>query len=156
VEGQICDFIAFISKGIIRHYYIKDGNEITCDISIAPAFITDFKSFSTSSPSSYYFQALKPVELRWIKKAELMQMYWRYPNLERLGRIMAEHIAVHTTEQVITLAAHKPEERITKLLETRPELFQMVPQKHLARMIGISPESLSRIVARKSTRGAKS
>jgi hypothetical protein len=40
--------------------------------------------------------------------------------------------------------------RFKKLLSTQPELFQKVPQKYLANILGISPESLSRIKARKN------
>ena len=41
-EGMVCDFVAFLSSGVIRHYHIKDGNEITCDITLHNNFITDF------------------------------------------------------------------------------------------------------------------
>ena len=40
-EGKVCDFIAFLNTGIIRHFHIKDGNEITCDITLPNNFITD-------------------------------------------------------------------------------------------------------------------
>ena len=33
--GMVCDFVAFVHSGIIRHYHIKDGNEITCDITLS-------------------------------------------------------------------------------------------------------------------------
>jgi hypothetical protein len=33
-EGIVCDFVAFLNSGVIRHYHIKDGNEITCDITL--------------------------------------------------------------------------------------------------------------------------
>jgi hypothetical protein len=38
-----------------------------------------------------------------------------------------------------------PEQRYLKLLKTRPELFQRLPQYQLASYIGVKPESLSRI-----------
>ena len=44
-ENKVCDFVAFLNSGVIRHYHIKDGNEITCDITLNNNFITDFKSF---------------------------------------------------------------------------------------------------------------
>ena len=40
-EGNVCDFIAFVNSGVIRHYHLKDGKEITCDISLKNSFITD-------------------------------------------------------------------------------------------------------------------
>ena len=58
-EGMVCDFIAFLYSGVIRHYHIKDGNEITCDITLRNNFITDFKSLTQNIPSNYNFQLLK-------------------------------------------------------------------------------------------------
>jgi DNA-binding MarR family transcriptional regulator len=63
---------------------------------------------------------------------------------------MAEKIAIRTIEIAASLSFDKPEMRFKKLLSTQPELFQKVPQKDLANILGISPESLSRIKARKN------
>jgi len=69
-EGNVCQFIAYVESGIIRHYHVKDGNEITCDIILADAFITDFKIFTQELPSGYYFQALQDTRLLGISKPE--------------------------------------------------------------------------------------
>jgi CRP-like cAMP-binding protein len=64
---------------------------------------------------------------------------------------MAEQIAMRTIDIAMSLSSEKPEERVRKLIEQRPELFQQVPQKYLANLLGISPESLSRIRARRKS-----
>lgn len=150
-EGQICDFVAFLNKGVIRHYHIKDGNEITCDITLSNSFITDFKSLIENSPSNYNFQLLKDAELLVIQKKDLFHLYNKNKNIETFGRMMAEQVALRTIDIAMSLSSDKPEERVKKLLEQRPDLFQEVPQRYLANLIGISPESLSRIRARKKS-----
>lgn len=150
-EGMVCDFVAFLHSGIIRHYHIKDGNEITCDITLSNNFITDFKSLTQNSPTTYYFQILKDAELYLIKKNDLFRIYAENRNIESLGRIMAEQIAMRTIDIAMSLSCEKPEERVHKLIKQRPELFQQVPQKYLANLLGISPESLSRIRARRKS-----
>lgn len=150
-EGETCDFIAFVNSGVIRHYHIKDGKEITCDITLQNAFITDFKSFIENIPSNYNFEILKDAELFIIKKKELFQLYDKNKNIESFGRIMAEQVALRTIEIAMSLSSDKPEERVGKLLKQRPDLFQEVPQRYLANLLGISPESLSRIRARRKS-----
>lgn len=150
-EGKTCDFIAFVNSGVIRHYHIKDGKEITCDITLQNAFITDFKSFIENIPSNYNFEILKDAELFIIKKKELFQLYNKNKNIESFGRIMAEQVALRTIEIAMSLSSDKPEERVRKLLKQRPDLFQEVPQRYLANLLGISPESLSRIRARRKS-----
>jgi CRP-like cAMP-binding protein len=149
-EGKVCDFIAFVNSGVIRHYHLKDGKEITCDITLKNSFITDFKSFTQSTPSNYNFQILKNVELFVIKKKELSELYNNNKNIESLGRIMAEQVALRTIDIAMSLSSDKPKERVEKLIIQRPDLFQEVPQRYLANLLGISPESLSRIRARKT------
>lgn len=150
-EGKVCDFVAFLNSGVIRHYHIKNGNEITCDITLPKNFITDFKSYTLGKPSQYFFQMLKDSELLVIKKKDLSKLYRDNRNIESFGRIMAEQVAQRTIDIAMSLASDKPEERVQKLLKYRPELFQEVPQRLLANLLGISPESFSRIRARKKS-----
>ncbi len=149
-EGKVCDFIAFVNSGVIRHYHLKDGKEITCDVTLKNSFITDFKSFTQGIPSEYNFQILKNAELFIIKKRELLELYNNYKNIETLGRIMAEQVALRMIDTAMSLSSDKPQERVEKFIIQRPDLFQEVPQRYLANLLGISPESLSRIRARKN------
>jgi hypothetical protein len=50
----------------------------------------------------------------------------------------------------MSLSSEKPQERVEKLIKQRPDLIQEVPQRYLANLLGISPESLSRIRGRKN------
>ena len=93
---------------------------------------------------------MKNVELFVIKKKELSELYNNNKNIESLGRIMAEQVALRTIDIAMSLSSDKPQERVEKLIIQRPDLFQEVPQRYLANLLGISPESLSRIRARKT------
>jgi CRP-like cAMP-binding protein len=146
--GVVCDFVAYLNSGVIRHYHIKDGNEITCDITLSNNFITDFKSLTQDIPSNYNFQLLKEAELLIINKKDLFELYNVNKNIQSFGRIMAEQVALRTIDIAMSLSSDKPEERVDKLIKQRPDLFQEVPQRYLANLLGISPESLSRIRAR--------
>lgn len=150
-EGKVCDFVAFLNSGVIRHYHIKDDNEITCDITLQNNFITDFKSIIQNIPSNYNFQILKDAELFVIKKNDLFRLYKENRNIESFGRIMAEQVAQRTIDIAMSLSSERPEERVKKLIKQRPDLFQEVPQRYLANLIGISPESLSRIRTRQKS-----
>lgn len=150
-EGEVCEFVAYVNSGIIRHFHVKDGNEITCDITLPHTFITDFKSLTQNIPSNFNFQILKDAELLVIKKNDLFQLYTESKNIETFGRVMAEQVAQRTIEIAMSLASDKPEERVEKLINNRPELFQQVPQRYIANLLGISPESLSRIRARRKS-----
>ena len=149
-EGKICNMVAYVDKGTMRIFHTIDGNELTCDIILENSFVTDFKSLNNGEASAINIQAIDDCDLLIIDKFDLIKLYDTNKHIARLGRIMAEKIAIRTIEIAASLSFDKPEMRFKKLLSTQPELFQKVPQKYLANILGISPESLSRIKARKN------
>lgn len=144
-EGHICDFIAFVNEGILRHFHTIEGVEKTCDFSFRTSFVTDFTSFTHGLPSMYSLQALEPTQVVLIKKENLIRLYQQCPKFETIGRLMAELVAHRATQIAMSLSSEKPQERYKNLLKKHPDLFQNVQQKFIANFLGISPESLSRI-----------
>ena len=149
-EGKVCNMLAYVQKGTMRIFHNIDGNELTCDIILENSFVTDFKSLNNGMASAINIQAIDDCELLVIDKVNLIKLYESNKSVEKFGRIMAEKIAIRAIEIAASLSFDKPEIRYKKLLSSQPELFQKVPQKYLASILGISPESLSRIKARKT------
>lgn len=145
---NICDFVAFVNSGSIRHFHIKNGDEKTCDISFENNWVTDFQSFIYETPAIMNLQAMEETTVYFIKKQNLYDLYKQYPNYESFGRLMAENVAQRATEIAMSLSSEKPEERFQNLLIKQPDLFQRIPQKYIANFLGISPESISRIQKR--------
>ncbi|MDR2205458.1 MAG: Crp/Fnr family transcriptional regulator [Flavobacteriaceae bacterium] len=151
-EGKICNFIAFIEKGTIRHFHIKNGVEKTCDISFDNSWITDFQSFTHNTTCMMNLQAMENSTLFIIRKENLYKLYKECNKYETFGRLMVERVAVRATEIAMSLSSDKPEERFNNLLKNQPDFFQRIPQKYIANFLGISPESLSRIQKRIHTK----
>ncbi|AHM60709.1 Crp/Fnr family transcriptional regulator [Flammeovirgaceae bacterium 311] len=144
-NGNSCNFIAFIVEGAIRHYHIKDGAEKTCDISLENTWVTDFQSFTNGSPCVLNLETVNKTTVLTIRRQNLSHLYQVCPKYETFGRIMAERVAQRATKIAMSLSSDRPEERFQKLIREQPGLLQRVPQKYLASLIGVSPESLSRI-----------
>jgi CRP-like cAMP-binding protein len=147
-DDAICNFIAFISEGSIRHFHVKNGDEKTCDISFSTMWVTDFQSFTHNNISIMNLQAMEDTTVFLIRKPNLYKLYQECPIYEKFGRLMAENVAQRATEIAMSLSSEKPEERFQNLLKKQPDLFQRIPQKYIANFLGISPESLSRIQKR--------
>ena len=144
-DNTVCNFIAFIAVGSIRHFHVKEGNEKTCDISFENNWVTDFQSFTYETLGKMNLQAMEETTVFLIYKQNLYKLYKQCPKYETFGRIMAENVAQKATEIAMSLSSEKPEERFQNLITKQPDLFQRVPQKYTANFLGISPESLSRI-----------
>lgn len=147
-NGKVCNFVAFIETGCIRHFHIKNDEQKTCDISFENCWVTDFKSFTHNTPCIMNLQAMETTTINLIKKENLFKLYAQCATYETFGRIMAEQVAQRATEIAMSLSADKPEERFQNLIKNQPNILQRVPQKHIANFLGICAESLSRLRSR--------
>lgn len=74
-EGQIADFIGFITKGIIRTYeYNENGNEITKFFFKENQFITNLDSYTNCVPSKFNIETITPCTLLIIKKNDTLKL----------------------------------------------------------------------------------
>lgn len=144
-ENEICTFVGYIASGNIRHFVHADGEELTCYVSIRNEWISDIESFTNGTQSKKNFQAMKDSTVFLIDKEDLNRLYNRVPKFKIFGKEVFEQVVIKVLQFTTLLAMPKPEERYQSLVKDYPELCQEVPQKYLATMIGIQPESLSRI-----------
>ena len=146
---RTCRHLFFIVKGSVRYFRIKeDGSETTCDISLDNQWATEFVSFTSGAPARLSLQTLEETTVYYIDKAHLYALYKAFPRYETFGRLITERILQQSIDTSVSLASQKPEERFKHLMQTRAELFQRVPRKFIANLLGISPESLSRLQKR--------
>ena len=144
-----CRYLFFIVKGSVRYFRVKaDGSEITCDISLDNQWATEFISFTREAPARLSLQALEDTITYCIDRTHLYDLYKAFPRYETFGRLITEEVLQQSIDTAVSLASQKPEERFLHLMKTRAELFQRVPQKLIAHLLGISPESLSRMQKR--------
>jgi CRP-like cAMP-binding protein len=63
-------------------------------------------------------------------------------------RVLSEQLVAKARLELDKFKTSSAEERYLALIESRPDLFQRVPQHQLASYLGITPESLSRLRGR--------
>ena len=144
-EGQVENYIYFLNKGTTRHYFIKDGKEFTVDFQFEGDFVTAYYSFITREPSPVFIELLEDAEAVAITYQSLNAFYSKYPNGEKIGRLMAESQYVRRLRKEMDLLSLTAEERYARLMKKSPGLISTISVKHLSSYLGIQPESLSRI-----------
>lgn len=144
-EGQISKDCYFVLKGCVRQYFLVDGVEKTT------GFFTEMETAisgtTISNPMvSNCFLVCEEDTVSIVGNVENEKsMFADFPKLESITREMMELDLGQTQQKLAAFIISSPEERYVNLLDSRPELFQRVPQHQIASYIGISPESLSRI-----------
>ncbi|MEY3321048.1 MAG: hypothetical protein RLZZ417_631 [Bacteroidota bacterium] len=144
-EGQLCNRIGFLETGMIRHYYINEKEEITRWMSLEGEFITQLGSFIRSTPSNQYLQAITPCKLWVIDRETWWKLYQKQEILRTFWVRMIELNVIGFEDRVYHQLASDAEERYLYFVKHFPRFLEKVPQKYIASMIGIKPESLSRL-----------
>ena len=107
--------------------------------------VTAHTSFTLQRPSMQYIQAITDSELLVLTHQSMEQLYRDFPRWERLGRLITERVYGYVESRVVDYLSLSPEERYRKLLDENSTLLKKVPLRYVASMLGITPETLSRI-----------
>ncbi len=145
VEGQKNDKAAFIRKGLVRYYVIKNEEYSTLEFSQELEFVADFPSFVQRGLSKQYIQAIEDCELLVTNYQGIQRIYNEISNGNLIGRMVMEHRFVIMMNQLLSIYMHSSEERYNHFIEHYKNIAQRIPQYLIASYIGIKPESLSRI-----------
>lgn len=143
--GKVSQNMGFINSGMLRQYYIKDGNEFTDFFFTEDDFVGNYISYLSKEPSATITQALEATELLILPFSELESWFPKYPEVEQGAKMIGDQKLFELNKRNSSLLMDTPEERYYKLVESKPELFNRVPQYMIAQYLGIRPESLSRI-----------
>lgn len=149
--GHVCDYVGIVRNGSLRMYYIdSEGNDVSFGFYLAGDIFTNYEGVLTDVPSQMIIVAMDYTTVELIRKEDLLSYYDSSLEHQKLGRCMAELIFLQAKKRIDFLLFLTPEQRYLQLMETSPEVFDCIPQKHIASYIGVKPQSLSRIRKRLS------
>jgi CRP-like cAMP-binding protein len=145
-EGDVCKFFAFVEKGALRSFSIDEkGGEHIIQFALEGWVISDLYSFLTGEPATYNIEALEDSELLLVDKSaheELLNILPKYETWIRL-QITGAYIAMQ--ERLTSIISLSLQERYTNFTAAYPEIVQRVPQHMVASFMGLTPETLSRV-----------
>lgn len=144
--GQVEQRLCLVRHGLLRIYYPTPAGEETCvGFGYAASLLCSFPSFVTGLPSEYAIQALRQSELLAISRPDFQQFLHKVPALAHYWRLELEKALVGRMEHEIDLLLPEPAQRLARLRQRNPRVFQLVPGKYLASYLRMSPETLSRL-----------
>jgi len=144
--GQVEQRLCLVEQGLLRLYYPTMPGEETCvGFGHAGSLLCSFPSFVTGQPSDYGIQALRQSELLAITRTDFMDALARSPALAQFWRMALEQALIGRMEHEIDLLLPDPAQRLARLRQRSPHIFQLVPRKYLASYLRMAPETLSRL-----------
>ena len=144
--GHKCKNLFILENSITRSYFIgDDGEEKTLWIEPETSFITDYESFSSDQASLRNIRLYHDSFVFHISREELVNLYRNHHEWTLLGIIIIEEHFINLLRLRTTLNFNDASENY-KLVELYySQYLEVVPLKHLASWLNISPVHLSRI-----------
>lgn len=144
-EGQTSVDTYFILEGCIRQFTAVDGEEKTTHFFTEQQWVISLTGLSPDTPSSHNLVCMEDCALVVGNEEKAQELFKHFPRFETLARNVMEKSFSEQLQHMTSYLTDTPEQRYLKLLQSRPELFQRIPQYYMASYIGVRPESLSRI-----------
>jgi CRP-like cAMP-binding protein len=148
-QGQVCNYLYFVDKGLLRLFYYRDGKDITDYFATEQNIIGGIDSFFSRRPSEKIIETLEPCILTAISFDNLEKLYQKHHDLERVGRILSVSAFLSMQKRLFALQFHPAKQRYQELIENNPDILQRVPLGHIASYLGITQVTLSRIRSQK-------
>lgn len=143
--GRQSDRLGFVQSGIIREFVIVDDKEITKWISTKGYFVVDLSSFVFQQTARWNIQALSDCELYVINKKDYQKIGQEITGWAELEKLFIAKCFTVLEDRILQHLSMSAEERYQQLFTFKKELFNQVPLQYLASMLGMTPETLSRL-----------
>ena len=142
--GELEQHTYFIEKGLVRKFFYRGQEEITVQLSKEGELISSSVSFLSGVPSDFVIETMEPCTLAFITKSGMETLFESSVNFEKMGRlIILEWMLVKERTDTFRMIS-SPQERFVQFIREHPDLLQRVPQKYLASLLDIKPETFSR------------
>lgn len=143
--GNKCDKLGFVQSGLLRIFVQTEDKEVTQWISEKGYFSTDLASFIFETPSRWNIQALVDTQIYTITKEDykkIAELVFKWHELEKLFLVRCFTML---EDRIFSHLSMTAEERYHFFFNNNKELFNQVPLQYIASILGMTPETFSRI-----------
>lgn len=143
--GRRCDRLSFIRSGLTRTYIEQEDREVTQWIGYPETFITDLGSWVFERPARWHIQAITDLEVLSMYRSDFVRLANLIPEWHLLEKLFIAKCFTALEERVFMHLSLTAEQRYQVFFEQHRDLFQQVPLQYIASMLGMTPETFSRI-----------
>jgi CRP-like cAMP-binding protein len=144
-EGEICENIYWIVKGLVRQFYYKNGKELTEYMATENTICMCIESLFLEQPTNLQIMAIEPTVLYCLPKARLEAVAMKSVNIQILYRKILEESLILSQIHADMLRFESAIDRYQKLVKRSPQLVLRAPLVYIASYLQMTSETLSRV-----------
>ena len=134
-EGELCQKLFFIEKGIARVYYCHESKDITAWFSAENFFLTAIDSFSQNIATRYNCELLEPSIVYSTYYDQLDTMISENLEISRIAFYIVIEMLKQTSIYVTNTKFQSAKERFETLIKNHPTIFLRVSLGHIASVL---------------------
>ena len=146
-DGEVCESIYYIDKGLIRQFYYKNDKELTEHIGADGEIFMCIESLFKEEPTKLQVEALEPSVIYLIPKHKLEQVALHNVNIQILYRKILEESLIISQVHADLLRFETAQNRYKRLCKMKPQVVLRAPLVYIASYLQMTPETLSRVRA---------
>lgn len=137
----------YLGSGFLRFFYVTEsGREYNKAFSRPGEVVVPLTSMRTRSSNGFVIAAITEVNALVFPLALVPELFERHPAWERIGRVLAERMAIRKEMRERELLMDTALVRFRRFAERYPELVDWLPQRQIASFIGVTEQALSRLL----------
>jgi CRP-like cAMP-binding protein len=146
-EGDLVHQEFFVLKGCLKAYSVdEEGKEHILQFAIEDWWISDFEAYNRHTPATLHVDCIEDCEVLSLTYENREKLCAEMHKMEHFFRKISHAGYVALQQRILCLLSSTAKERYDRLLEQYPHLFQRVPKSVIASYLGVSRETLSRLV----------
>jgi CRP-like cAMP-binding protein len=146
-SGDICNKLMIISKGMVRGYFVYNKKEINTWISFDNEMFTSISGFFRNEKSLENIQAIEDTVVEYLEYADIHKCLKFFKESNVINRVLMEEYYISAENRAFMSRIPSAEDRyLFYLKNNKVELLNRVPKKHLASLLNMQPETLSRVI----------
>jgi CRP-like cAMP-binding protein len=135
-----------LESGLIRSYVLDyNGNDITTNFFTKKDLVIEVSSLFQRIPSQENIEVLSECTCWQIDFQTFQELFHSIEGFREWGRAWLSNSLFEFKQRSVSMITNSATERYTNLMDSKPEVFQHSPLKHIASYLGITDTSLSRI-----------
>ena len=146
-EGEQCQSIIYIHRGLLRQFYFKNGKEVTEYLAVDGDIVMCIESLFKEEPSYLQVETLENTILYELPKQRLEQVALHNVNIQILYRKILEESLIISQVHADLLRFEPAETRYRRMTRQMPQVVLRAPLVHIASYLQMTPETLSRVRA---------
>ena len=146
-EGDVCEHIYYVERGLTRQFYYKNGKELTEYLGVEHSIVMSIESLFKEKPTNLQLEALEPTLIYAMPKHELEKVALHNVNIQILYRKILEESLIISQVHADMLRFETAQDRYLKLCNLAPQVVLRAPLVYVASYLQMTPETLSRVRA---------